>query len=104
MDVANSDAQSAYNLKMNMWLDAYQRDSNVAEVLNTETGLSNRLRLNFAFDGFGINGSNLKVFSTLGGVGAGNINQGLDPSYNNTLGIAGLIRIKYSRFNSYLLG
>lgn len=93
VDVANSNAQSAYNLKLNMWLVAYQRDSDVVEVLNTETGLSNRLRLNLAFDGFGINGSNLKVFSTLDGVSATNMNQGLDPSYNNTLGIAGLIRI-----------
>ncbi|MFC3902007.1 hypothetical protein SAMN05421749_101678 [Acinetobacter marinus] len=92
-NVSQSDAQSAYNLKMNMWMDAYQRDSNVAEVLNTETGLSNRLRLNFAFDGFGINGSNLKIFSTLDGVNAGNVGQGLDPSYNKTLGMAGLIRI-----------
>lgn len=102
--------QSAYNLKMGYWTDLAMRDSTVAE--SGYAGLSNRLRLAFAWDGFSVNGSNLKVFQTLGGVtpamggtytallkinGVPNVpktfNYGLSTSYNQTLGIAGLARI-----------
>lgn len=108
--------QSAYNLKMAYWMDLAMRDSAVPE--SGYTGLSNRLRLAFAWDGFGINGSNLKIFQTLDGVtpamgGTYNatlkianpnnnlpatntsftFNYGLNTSYNQTFGMAGLLRL-----------
>jgi hypothetical protein len=43
-------------------------------------------------DGFSVNGSNVKAFQTLAGVTSGNT-QGLSTSYNNTFGVAGLVRL-----------
>ena len=105
--IAATDAD--YNLKLGLWADLYQRDSTV--VASGYNGLSNRLRLAFAWDTFSVNGSNLKVFQTLDGVtpamgGTYNatlkingvptlktFNYGMNTSYNQTMGIAGLVRL-----------
>lgn len=89
--------KSAYNLKLGLWGDIFVRDPKVAESLTTTgtqfdlggSGRENRLRLQAVWDGFSLNGSNIKLFQTLGG--ATNLN-GMSTFYNNTLGIAGLLR------------
>lgn len=113
--------QSAYNLKLAYWMDLFMRDATQAE--SGYTGLSNRLRLAFAWNGFGLNGSNLKIFQTLDGASAGGtynatlkrttnsnttvdtaftfnvttpsytFNTGTSTSYNQTFGMAGLFRL-----------
>ncbi len=89
----------AYDMKLAMWTDAFVRDPNVVEgdpsqfCLNgctrIENGLTipreNRLRLQAIWNGVSINGSSINVFSTLDGAA--------DASYNNTLGLSGLIRL-----------
>lgn len=99
----------AYKLKLGLWADAFVRNPYVSENssdrfnFGTATGLlgtapattfdttrANRLRLQGVFNNFSLNGSNLKVFQTLNG--AGNTD-GLSPFYNNTLGMAGIIRL-----------
>lgn len=109
LPAAGTAESSAYNLKLGLWTDIFQRDAAVPEIgLN---GLSNRLRLAAVWDGFSINGSNLKVFQTLGGVtpsmgGTYNatlkinnvptvktFNYGMNTNYNNTFGVAGLVRL-----------
>lgn len=92
---------SAYNLKLGYWVDAFMRDSTIVE--SGYNGLSNRLRLAFAWNGFGVNGSNVKIFQTLDGVVSANggtytansktFNYGLSTSYNKTFGVAGLLRL-----------
>lgn len=109
LPTSDAAAMSAYNLKLGTWMDFYQRDSDVAE--SGYDGLSNRLRLAITWDGFSINGSNLKIFQTLGGVEDDwggqytaplkvneviinkTLNYGLSTSYNQTFGIAGLVRL-----------
>jgi len=92
----------AYNLKLAFWADAFVRNPTVAENMGATggqfdvggTGRANRLRLQAVMDGFSINGTRLQVFQTLGGATAGatggNAN---DTFYNNTLGLAGVVRI-----------
>ena len=119
-------ASSAYNLKLGYWMDVAMRDAAVVE--SGYAGLSNRLRLAVAWNGFSVNGSNLKIFQTLSGVSAANsnvgspynatlkqttnsnttvntaftfnvtnptysINSGMSTSYNQTFGMAGLLRL-----------
>jgi len=109
LPAAGSAESSAYNLKLGLWTDIFQRDANVVE--NGLDGLSNRLRLAAVWDGFSINGSNLKVFQTLGGVSPAmggtydalmkvngvettkTFNYGLNTNYNQTFGVAGLVRL-----------
>ncbi|WP_340600622.1 hypothetical protein [Acinetobacter sp. HZNU-JH01] len=109
LPAAGSAESSAYNLKLGLWTDIFQRDANVVE--NGLDGLSNRLRLTAVWDGFSINGSNLKVFQTLGGVSPAmggtydavmkvnnvettkTFNYGLNTNYNQTFGVAGLVRL-----------
>jgi hypothetical protein len=109
LPAAGTAESSAYNLKLGLWTDIFQRDAAVPE--SGLNGLSNRLRLAAVWDGFSINGSNLKVFQTLGGVtpsmgGTYNatlkinnvptvktFNYGMNTNYNNTFGIAGLVRL-----------
>jgi hypothetical protein len=97
----------AYNLKLALWIDAFVRDQSTPEgdpnqfklgelFSSTQTAAeasagdrANRLRLQAIANGFGINGSNLQVFQTLGG---SNNNNGMSAFYNNTLGIAGVLR------------
>lgn len=90
--------QSAYNLKLAFWADAFVRDPSVVENLTATgtqfdvggAGRANRLRLQAVWDGFSINGSDIKTFQTLGG--AVTATNGMSSSYNNTLGIAGTLR------------
>ena len=90
--------QSAYNLKFAHWLDAFVRDPNVVENMTATgtqfnvgaAGRANRLRLQTVWDGFSLNGSEIRMFQTLGGAATG-VN-GMSNFYNNTLGIAGVLR------------
>ena len=94
--------KSAYNLKMGFWADAFVRDQNKAEGDANQFALgqmyggasnldrANRLRLQAVWDGLGINGTNLKFFQTLGG--ATNTG-GMSTTYNNTFGMAGVVRL-----------
>lgn len=109
LPTSGSAESSAYNLKLGLWTDIFQRDANVAE--SGLSGLSNRLRLAAVWDGFSINGSNLKVFQTLDGVSptmggtydavmkvngvetTKTFNYGLNTNYNQTFGVAGLVRL-----------
>ena len=91
----------AYNLKLAYWGDAFVRDPSVAENM-TATGTqfdlgvvggvarANRLRLQGVWDGFSLNGSEVRMFQTLGGAVTG-VN-GMDDFYNNTLGLTGVLR------------
>ncbi|MBK7300969.1 MAG: hypothetical protein IPI79_11905 [Moraxellaceae bacterium] len=92
------------------------RDSTIVE--SGYNGLNNRLRLAFTWDGFSINGSNIKIFQTLDGVTPAmggtydatlkingvdtdkTFNYGLSTSYNKTLGIAGLVRLNSGPTNT----
>lgn len=95
--------KSAYNLRMSLYADAFMRDANVAEGVTESTaynGLSNQLRINAVWDGFSINGSNIKVFRTQDGVTTGGRvggipghEVGLSKAYNNTLGVAATLRL-----------
>ncbi|RLZ07926.1 hypothetical protein EAH57_11245 [Acinetobacter sp. 2JN-4] len=109
LPASGSAESSAYNLKLGLWTDIFQRDAAIAE--NGLNGLSNRLRLAAVWDGFSINGSNLKVFQTLEGVTSAmggtydaqlkinnvlttkTFNYGLNTNYNKTFGVAGLVRL-----------
>ncbi|MDM1020994.1 hypothetical protein QSV37_11890 [Acinetobacter sp. VNK23] len=96
----DAEGVDAYNLKLALWADAFVRDQSKAEgdvdqfnlgenFSTTATGRANRLRLQAIANGFSMNGSNLQVFQTLGG---SNNNNGMSAFYNNTLGIAGVLR------------
>lgn len=98
----------AYNLKLALWVDAFVRDQSKPEgdpnqfklgelFSSTQTAAeasagdrANRLRLQAIANGFGINGSNLQIFQTLGG---SSNNNGMSAFYNNTLGVSGVFRI-----------
>lgn len=98
--------KSAYNLKLGLWADAFVRDPRKREIeadgshFNlgenfggaSDAARANRLRLQLIWDGLSINGSNIKVFQTLGGVKPGEVTQGLSTSYNNTFGVSGVLR------------
>ncbi|WP_130804643.1 hypothetical protein [Acinetobacter ihumii] len=91
-------APDDYNLKLGLWLDAFVRDPSKVEgdaaefclngatdcKTNTNNLRANRLRLQGVWNGLSINGSNLKLFQTLDGSSIS--------GYNNTLGLAGLLR------------
>lgn len=91
----------AYNLKVAFWADAFVRLPSVVENMGA-TGTqfdvggadrANRLRLQAVIDGISLNGSRVQLFQTLGGAVSGATGgQANDPFYNNTLGIAGLLR------------
>lgn len=90
--------KSAYNLRLNLWSDAFMRNANIAEsplAASATNGLSNQLRLNMVWDGFSVNGSNLKFFRTLDGVTGANTTAqaGLSKAYNQTLGLAATLRL-----------
>ncbi|MCB1658174.1 MAG: hypothetical protein H6997_00865 [Moraxellaceae bacterium] len=90
--------KSAYNLKFAYWLDAFVRDPNVAENLTATgtqfnvggAGRANRLRMQAIWDGVSLNGSEIRMFQTLGGAATG-VN-GMSNFYNNTLGLTGVLR------------
>ena len=95
-----ADGADAYKLKMGLWADAFVLDPSKKEgdaslyklgaTNQTVEGRANRLRLQAIWNDFTINGSRLQVFQTLNG--ATNAN-GMSAFYNNTLGIAGLVRL-----------
>ena len=90
--------KSAYNLKLAAWADIFVRDPKIIESMSLTgaqfdvggAGRENRLRLQAIWDGLSINGSNLKLFQTLDGAINSN---GMSTFYNNTLGIAGALRL-----------
>ena len=94
--------KSAYNLKLGLWADAFVRDPNKPEGDAAQFHLgqnyggasdstrANRLRLQSVWDGFSLNGSNIKLFQTLGGA---TNTAGMSTSYNNTFGLAGVVRL-----------
>lgn len=92
---------NSYDLKLGTWADAFVRDPSKVENLTATgdqfdlngTGRANRLRLQAIMNGMSLNGTNLKLFQTLGGAETAT---GLGPnysSYNNTLGLAATARI-----------
>jgi len=104
---ADSAGADAYNLKLGLWADAFVRNpnkvngaidqfqyGNSAGLVGTGSDIdpnrANRLRLQGIWNGFSLNGSNLKIFQTLNGAGS---TGGLSPFYNNTLGLAGVFRL-----------
>ncbi len=106
LDAAGSDA---YKLKLGMWADAFVRNPNKAEgdagqfVYGTNNGLvgnvngtdadgtrANRIRLQAIWNNFSLNGSKIQLFQTLNGA---TTSGGMSPFYNNTLGLAGVIRL-----------
>lgn len=87
--------KAQYNLKLGFWADALVRDPSKVEGDTAQfdlggAGRANRFRLQGVWDGLSFNGSRLQLFQTLGG--ATNTG-GMSTSYNNTLGIAGVIRL-----------
>ncbi|HFQ6818610.1 TPA: hypothetical protein ACHYS9_002505 [Acinetobacter baumannii] len=95
----------AYKLKLGLWSDIFVRnpnkingaadqfnygDSNGLIGTSTDASRANRLRLQGIWNDFSLNGSRLQVFQTLGGA---TTSGGMSPFYNNTLGIAGVIRL-----------
>lgn len=92
---------NSYDLKLGTWADAFVRDPSKVENLTATgdqfdlngAGRANRLRLQAIINGVSLNGTNLKMFQTLGGAETAT---GLGPnysSYNNTLGLALTARI-----------
>ncbi|AXQ23282.1 hypothetical protein BEN71_14915 [Acinetobacter wuhouensis] len=96
----DSMGKDAYNLKLGLWADAFVLDQSKSEgsadqfklgelFSTTAEDRANRIRLQGVWNGFGINGSKIQMFQTLGG--ADNAN-GMSKFYNNTLGMAGVLR------------
>lgn len=84
------------NIKLGLWGDFFARNPLVAAPVDAKNGapanlngLDQRLRLQLVANGLSLNGSNLKLFQTLGGAASSS----LSISYNNTLGLAALIRL-----------
>ncbi|NCI78894.1 hypothetical protein [Acinetobacter kanungonis] len=84
------------NIKLGLWGDFFARNPLVAAPVDAKNGapanlngLDQRLRLQLVENGLSLNGSNLKLFQTLGGAASSS----LPTSYNNTLGLAALIRL-----------
>jgi len=84
------------NMKLGLWGDFFARNPLVAAPVDAKNGapanlngLDQRLRLQLVANGLSLNGSNLKLFQTLGGAASSS----LPTSYNNTLGLAALIRL-----------
>lgn len=92
----------AYRLKLGLWADAFVLDQTKGETDSALYNLgqmyggasdatrANRLRLQAVWNDFSINGSRIQVFQTLNGA---TNNNGLSAFYNNTLGLAGVIRL-----------
>lgn len=84
------------NIKLGLWGDFFARNPLVAAPVDAKNGapanlngLDQRLRLQLVANGLLLNGSNLKLFQTLGGAASSS----LPTSYDNTLGLAALIRL-----------
>lgn len=103
LDVEGSDA---YKLKLGVWADAFVRNPNRKDgdanqfQYGTSTGTrgngleisnrENRIRLQAIWNNFSLNGSRIQLFQTLNG---SSNTGGMSPFYNNTLGLAGAIRL-----------
>lgn len=95
----------AYNLKVAYWADIFVRNPAAAEnmgAIGTQFDVGggasqsrpNRLRLQAIMDGISLNGTRIQMFQTLGGAVTGATGgNAKDPFYNNTLGIAGVVRL-----------
>ncbi len=70
--------------------DPSKVEGDVAQFNLGGAGRANRLRLQAIWDGFSLNGSEVRMFQTLGGAVTG-VN-GMDDFYNNTLGLTGVLR------------
>lgn len=104
--------EDAYNLKLGLWADAFVLDQSKGELDGSLYNLgqmygdasdktrANRLRLQMISNGFSLNGSRIQLFQTLDGA---TNSDGLSAFYNNTLGLAGVIRLN-SGDGSKLLG
>ncbi|OTG83834.1 hypothetical protein [Acinetobacter sp. ANC 4648] len=97
----------AYKLKLALWADAFVRDQSKVDgdpnqfrlgelfsttapsVADPNLDRANRIRLQAIWNNFSINGSRIQMFQTLGG--ATNTG-GMSSFYNNTLGLAGVLR------------
>lgn len=107
----------AYNLKLAFWGDVFDRKWDAVEGATNQfdvglgllrsdgsTGCAtsgckqNRLRLQMIWDGFSINGSNIKMFQTLGGA---TNSGGMSTFYNNTFGMAALFRLNSGDSTGY---
>lgn len=88
----------AYNLKLGLWADAFVLDPTKSATDSTRfnlggTNRANRLRLQAIWDGLSINGSDIKLFQTMGGATNTATNgNAKDTAYNHTLGLAGVLR------------
>ncbi len=87
-----SATSSSNPIKLGLWGDIFARDQATAVTMNNATGapsttagLSNRLRFQMVANGIVLDGSSLKLFETLNGA--------TDSTYNNTLGLTGIIRL-----------
>ena len=92
----------AYRLKLGLWADAFVLDQTKGETDPalyhlgqmyggaSDASRANRLRLQAVWNDFSINGSRIQIFQTLNGATNSN---GLSAFYNNTLGLAGVIRL-----------
>ena len=93
----------AYNLKLAYWADAFVRDPTQPENMGATgaqfdvggAGRANRMRLQGVLDGVSLNGSRMQMFQTLGGATTAGAVDGhaTDTFYNNTLGLAGVLRL-----------
>ena len=79
------------NIKLGFWTDIFSRRFNSQNTVNVVTGapadgldISERLRLQFIANGLSLNGSQVRLFQTLASD---------NPNYNETLGMASLIRL-----------
>lgn len=103
MPTTGATGQDAYKLKFALWADAFVLDPTKGGLNNPNdptrfdlggAGRANRLRLQAVWDGLSLNGSNINIFQTLAGAKTTNTNgHATNTAYNNTLGIAGLIRL-----------
>lgn len=98
--------EDAYKLKLGTWADAFVRNPNRKDgdrdqfQYGTTTGTrgngtevtnrENRIRLQAIWNNFSLNGSRIQLFQTLNG---SSNTGGMSPFYNNTLGLAGTIRL-----------
>ena len=101
----DANGSDAYKLKLGTWADAFVRNPNVIDGnsgqfnygssdgtigTTTDTTRANRIRLQAIWNNFSLNGSKIQIFQTLNGATSAG---GMSPFYNNTLGIAGVIRL-----------
>ncbi len=83
-------------IKLGLWADLFTRNATTAAPVVASkgapadlSGLEQRLRLQVIGNGLNLDGSSLKLFQTLDGA----VTAGLPASYNNTLGLAAVIRL-----------